>query len=122
MKIKNIKLEWNVLCRDFGSSQIKTYNVLGGLFPEKLAKDIKKHKIENRDQLKDFLKTEFMHRYWSRSEYEIVIGGLFSKYPDEFEKIDIWRQIEMNFDNLIDYIIREMQLFMAKGDKNERNI
>ena len=122
MKIKNIKLEWNVLCRDFGSSQIKIYNILGGLFLEKLAKDIKKHKIKNRDQLKDFLKSEFMYHYWSRSEYEIVIGGLFSKYPDEFEKIDIWRQIEMNFDNLIDYIIREMQLFMTKGDENERDI
>lgn len=111
MKIKNVNLEWNVLYSDFNSSRIKTYNVLGGSFPEKLAKEIKKHKIENREQLKEHLKHDFMYHYWCKSEYEIAVGGLYADYPEKFEKIDIWTQIEMNFDHIIDYIIEEMKLF-----------
>ena len=111
MKIKNVNLEWNVLYKDFNSKEIKTYNVLGGSFPEDLAKNIKKHKIENKEQLKEYLKRDFMYHYWCKSEFEIAVGGLHAKYPEEFEKIDIWRQIEMNFNHIIDYIIEEMKLF-----------
>lgn len=109
MKIKNVNLQWNVIYHD--SDNIKQLNILGYSFPENLAKAIKKYKINNREQLKKYLRKDFMYHYWSKSEYEIAVGGLSSKYPEEFEKIDIWYQIEMNFDNIVDYIIQEMRLF-----------
>lgn len=109
--IKNANLEWNVLYKDFNSKKIKNYNILGGSFSEDLAKNIKKYKIENKEQLKEYLKRDFMYHYWSKYEYEIAVGGLNASFPDEFEKIDIWRQIEMNFDRIIDYIIDKMRLF-----------
>lgn len=109
MKVKKANLTWNVLCKN--NSKIDSYNILGYSFAEELAKDIKKYKIENRIQLKDHLKKEFMYRYWSKAEFEIMVGGLHSKYPEEFKKIDIWHQIKMNFDHIIDYIILKMDLF-----------
>lgn len=115
MKIKNVNLEWNVLYEDFNSKTVKPYNILGGSFVEELAKEIKKCKIENREQLKEYLKRDFMYHYWSKCEFEIAVGGLFAKYPDQFEKIDVWYQIEMNFDHIIDYIINKMRLFTKKG-------
>ena len=45
-----------------------------------------------------------MYHYWSRSEYEIAVGGLHSKYPENFEKIDAYHQLEMNLDHIVDYI------------------
>lgn len=116
MKIKNVNLKWNVMRHDFNENKIKPYNILGYSFAEDLAKDIKKEKITNREQLKEYLKKDFMYHYWSKSECEIAVGGLFSKHPDEYEKIDIWYQIEMNFDNIIDYIILKMDLFKKKGE------
>lgn len=114
MKIKNVNLNWNVMYYDFNIKKLKSYNILGGTFVEELAKSIKKYKIENREQLKEYLKKDFMYHYWSKSEYEITIGGLHSKHPEEFEKIDVWYQIEMNFNHIVDYIIQEMQLFKKK--------
>ena len=67
--------------------------------------------IKNKDDLKKLLKSYLMYHYWCKSEYEIVVGGLHADYPEKFEKIDIWTQIEMNFDHIIDYIIEEMKLF-----------
>lgn len=111
MKVKNVNLKWNVLHEDFNTRKIEPYNILGYSFAETLAKDIRKYKIENREQLKDHLKKEFMYHYWSKAEFEIVVGGVFSKCPDDYNKIDIWDQILLNFDNIIDYIILKMELF-----------
>lgn len=119
MKVKNVDMCWKVLYHDFNGRKIKPYNILGNSFAEDLAARIKKDKIVNREQLKDYLKKDFMYHYWSKSEFEIAVGGLHSTHPEEFEKIDIWYQIEMNFDNIVDYIIDKMQLFKSKGVKNE---
>lgn len=114
MKIKNVNLKWNVLRYDTNQEKIVSYNILGYSFPEELAKRIKKEKIVNREQLKESLKRDFMYHYWSKAECEIAMGGLSSKYPEKFEKIDIWNQIEINLDNIVDYIILKMKLFEKK--------
>lgn len=115
MRIKNANLKWNVLYYDSNTSKITPYNILGYSFAEELAKEVKKYKIENREQLKEHLKREFMYHYWSKSECEMAMGGLYTKYED-FEKIDMWYQIEMNLDNIVDYIILNMRLFKEKGE------
>ena len=114
MKIKNVNLEWNVLYHDFNARKIKPYNIFAGSFVEDLAKAIKKEKIEDREQLKEYLKRDFMYHYWSKSECEILVGGLHSSDINEFEKLDIWYQIEMNFDLIVDYIISKMEIFKIK--------
>ena len=38
------------------------------------------------------------------------VGGLFAKHPEEFEKIDIYRQIEMNLDRITEYVNKELRL------------
>ena len=115
MRIKNANLEWYVMYDDFNSKKIKRVNILGYGFAEELAKDIKRKKIMNREQLKTHLRGEFMYHYWSKSEYEIVVGGLFAKSDDDFEKIDVWFQLEKNLDTITDYIILKMKLF-EKGE------
>ena len=116
MKIKYANLEWNVLRYDCNKNKIVPYNILGYSFAEELAKAIKKQKIETREQLKEYLKREFMYHYWSKSECEIAMGGLHTNFKaEDFEKIDMWYQIEMNFENIINYIIFKMELFKKRG-------
>ena len=104
MRIKNKKLVWNVLLHDFNSDKIITYNVFGDEFKENLYKEYRKKKINNKLELKEYIKSKMMYRYWSRSEYEIAVGGLYSKHPENFEKIDAYYQLEMNLDHIVDYI------------------
>ena len=104
MRIKNKKLVWNVLLHDFNSDKIITYNVFSDEFKENLYKEYRKKKINNKLELKEYIKSKMMYRYWSRSEYEIAVGGLYSKHPENFEKIDAYYQLEMNLDHIVDYI------------------
>ena len=104
MRIKNKKLVWNVLLHDFNSDKIITSNVFSDEFKENLNKEYRKKKINNKLELKEYIKSKMMYRYWSRSEYEIAVGGLHSKHPENFEKIDAYYQLEMNLDHIVDYI------------------
>ena len=104
MRIKNKKLVWNVLLHDFNSDKIITYNVFSNEFKENLYKEYRKKKINNKLELKEYIKSKMMYRYWSRSEYEIAVGGIHSKHPENFEKIDAYYQLEMNLDHIVDYI------------------
>lgn len=110
MRVKNKKLVWNVLLHDFNSDKIITYNVFSDEFKENLYKEYRKKKINNKLELKEYIKSKMMYRYWSRSEYEIAVGGLHSKHPENFEKIDAYYQLEMNLDHIVDYINNYLEM------------
>lgn len=102
--IKN-KLEWYVLYHDFNANKIAKFNVLNG-WEERLTK-ARKH-IKCRQELYNWLDTEFRHYYWCRSECEILVGGLFVNDIDELTKIDIYTQLVPNLNVITDYIINSM--------------
>ena len=108
MKIKNVSLEWYVLRHDFNHDKIIDYNVLWDSLPEEISKEIKKKKINNKEELKNYLDRVFMSQYWCRTEYEILVSGLFSKENEE--KIDVYRQIKCNLDIRTEYIISKMKI------------
>ena len=111
MRAKNKKLEWNVLVADFNSKKIMNYNVLDDELIKELHKEIvKKKTIINYEQLKAKVRSWCIYYYWSKVEWEISVGDLFAKYPDQFEKIDAFRQIEMNLDRMCEYIMRELDI------------
>lgn len=109
MAKRKVDLEWNVILADSNSRQIKNYNVLYS-YNEDIYKEYTKGKIKTLEELKKYLKLTLQRQYWARYEYEIAVGGLSSKYPDEFEKIDAFRQIEMNLDRITEYVNWKMQL------------
>ena len=110
MKLKSIKLKWNVLYYDSNIKQVKNYNVLNDEIKERIYKKIKTGKIKNYEELKQDIDSWAQYHYWSKTECEMAIGGLHCNYPDDFEKIDMYRQIEMNLDRILEYIINTMQI------------
>ena len=108
MKIKNVKLSWKVLNHDFNSDKIINYDIFCKSSSEEIAKRIKREKISSLEEFKESMKRMWMHDYWSKAECEIMVSGLFTRV--EPTKIDIWRQIEMNFDLIIEYIINKMEI------------
>lgn len=108
-----IKLEYYVYIADFNTKQIKHYNVLAGTeLIDKLYKN--KNKIKNREEFKEIVRRYLSYHFWSKSEYETIICGLFS---DKEEKIDPYKQIEPNLDIIVDYIIKETE-FKFVDEKN----
>jgi hypothetical protein len=110
MKIKKVNVEYYTMRHDFNSKKIVRENIIGSSLIEDIAKEVKKGKITNLKELEEYLKRKFMYHYWCKSEFEIGVGGLFSKYPEEFEKIDGWFQIEKNLPMITKSINTEMEL------------
>lgn len=118
MKIKNVKLSWKVLNHDFNNDKITSYDIFWNGSAEDIARRIKSRKLYDYETFKESMRTYFMHDFWSRSEYEIMVSGLHTRV--EPEKIDVWYQIEMNFDLILEYIIYKMDIDfkkLKKGDK-----
>ena len=118
MKIKNVKLSWKVLNHDFNKDKIINYDIFWKSSSKEIAERIKNRKLFDYDTFKDSMKMYFMNYYWCRAECEIMVSGLHTKVNPV--KIDIWRQIEMNLDRILEYIIREMDIDfnkLKKGDK-----
>lgn len=101
MKIKNSNLTWYVLHHDFNNDKIIKYNVMTGI-AEALHKKIKNKEVHNKQTLKEFLIKDFRYHYWCKSEHEIMVSGLHTR--SEAEKIDAWRQLEMNIDQIVEYV------------------
>lgn len=111
MRIKDKKLVWNIMLQDFNSNKIKATNIFPQSFIEELYKEVaKKKSIKTKQDLVEYVDFWAKHKYLSRAEFEICIGGLFSKYPEEFEKIDAYFQIKMNLNHIVAYIIDELQI------------
>ena len=107
MKIKNSNLEWYVLRWDFNAKKVVNYNILEGL-AEDIAREVRNKSLYDKSILKEYLKTVFIYNYWSKTECEFFVSDLHS---DECcEKIDMWRQIEPNLNNIVDYVNTKMDL------------
>lgn len=113
MKLKNVKLEWYVLRYNMNKKIIESYNVFHDDFIPELHKQIvKKKKITNYNELRGYVHSYFTYYYWCKAEHEVLIGGLCGLFGDKnnFQKIDIYTQLMLNFDRIMEYIIKELNI------------
>lgn len=103
---KKVKLEYYVLNFDFNGRKIINYNVLFN-WEDTIRKT--KKKSNSYEEFKELLMREFKYRYWGKAEYEIVATGLTFR-EECASKIDVWSQIEPNFNIIADYIKNAMKL------------
>lgn len=101
-------LSWKVLNYDFNNHKVVDYEVFSKSYSDELKKARRNKKFTNYNELKEYLKRDFQYHYWSKSECEIMVGDLLCK-EDEMEKIDVYRQLEMNLDRITEYVIRELK-------------
>lgn len=109
MRVKGVNLEWYVLSHDFNNDEIIPYNIFYSSFIKNLHEEIRKKKVTNYKELKEYISHWSKYNYWSKSEYEIIVSGLHSK-EDKEEKIDVDWQIQMNLDRITEYVIRECKI------------
>ena len=124
-------LEWNVFCRDFNGKEITTRNVFNKSITDELKK--KKKKCASKEEFSEELRHIMMYYYWSKFEHEVVITSFPVRIdikeldrvnsergkcikengkepcslwiePDMGSKIDIYKQLEINWDKFLDYV------------------
>ena len=125
-------LSWNVFYEDFNKKEIATYNIFKNGHFEQIAKELKQNASSKEEFAKNF-RVKLQSRFWCRSEYEVIITS-WPPYIEKKEltrlnveqetcfrqngtynyrqnvdltvakKIDIFSQLELNWDQFIDYV------------------
>ena len=116
-------LSWNVLFEDFNKKEIAYYDIFKGGHFEKLAREIKS-RVSTKEEFIEEFRIKLMSLFWARSEYEVVVTS-WPPYIDKEEldrlnqedikyrtnvnltvgrKIDIYDQLQMNWNQFIDYV------------------
>lgn len=102
------KIEWYAFdqaCSDgTGEGKLEYINVIRDRHLESVKKLIKKNATY--EEIKADLRSWFIHDYWSKTEYEVIVSQWTG--PKFEQKIDIWYQLEPNLDRITEYIIREL--------------
>lgn len=106
MKIKNSNLKWYVLQWGSNEHKVKSVNILAGR-AEDIAREVRSGRVHNKSILREYLKTALMYDYWSKAECEFFVSDLCGM---EYEKVDIWKQLEPNLDIITDYVNSKMEL------------
>ena len=111
--------EWLVFYEDFNRKCICEYNVFRHhAFFEACKKALKKYgKDGDRDALEDEIRGSAMYFFWSKCEWEVIITGWPPPKEDSGfieQKVDVYRQLRMNWEPFIDYVIAHKKDFLRR--------
>ena len=125
-------LSWNVFYEDINKRSIIIKDIFDGGYYERVARDLKA-KLADKSAFADSFRNELMRQFGGRAEYEIVITSwpphvnvddittvqkrieaeeaAWGKKPNMTivplscnRKVDIFEQLDLNWDQFIDYI------------------
>lgn len=96
-------MEWYVFYHDFNADKIIEWNIFNHGTFRKSVKELLTENIEV-DVFKERLKSLVLYYFWSKCEYEIIINPMIGKAKDT--KVDISKQIMMNFNVFAVYVLQ----------------
>ena len=102
-------LHWYVLNYDCNKKKVVNQDIFLSDYEQELKKARRNKKFTDYNSLKEYLKRDFQYHYWSKAECEIAVGDVYPRSLDELEKIDMYRQIEMNLDRITEYVINQLK-------------
>lgn len=99
---------FNVIIYDPNHKKFVPYNVIPYFVQayEELKEKKYKKLPETFEEFKSFVKDEGMYQFWSRCEYEIILVDWPGQKVEK--KIDVWNQIEMNWDLVTKLVMEEV--------------
>lgn len=102
MKTKN--LHWKVFGHDFNKNEIIDYDVFSHIgFVEDLKKADRKAKSDK--EFLDEVERSLQYYFWTKAEHEVLVKGLFDDKNESQIKIDVFGQIQMNWDRFAEYLL-----------------
>lgn len=105
-------LVWNVYWEDWNGKEIGKYNIFAHTsFADGCKKAAKKFKAD-KDGFSEAVRRELMYYFWSKCEWEIVLGSWPTGRSEE--KVDVYDQVMLNWDHFIDYLWNNRSLLSKK--------
>lgn len=96
-------MEWNVFYHDVNKKQIVTFNIFNHYsFNKSVEKRLKE--CDDKEEFANGLKSDLMYYFWSKCEYEVIISPWVGSKDTKDIKIDIYRQVMMNWDIFLEYV------------------
>ena len=105
-----VKLVWKAFRYDINTDKLEVFNVIDDGLIEDIEKANKKKEINSFNDLREVIRKYFMWRYWSKAEYEVIVSSMWDDSHIYDTKIDVYWQLEMNLDRIVEYINREMEI------------
>lgn len=97
-------LTWNIYYENFNAKRIESFNIFAHYrFWEDCIENKKKNK-NDKDNFVKQLRQDLMYYYWGKSEWEIVLTSWPERKDFKEKKIDVFEQIDINWDRFVDYI------------------
>jgi hypothetical protein len=96
---------FNVIIQDFNSKEFIPYDVMPYLRRRYKAAKVKPKTVE---ECAEFIDKEAKYRFWSRTEYEIILQG----WPNNKlqQKIDVYTQIRYNLPIIVNLFITDLKI------------
>lgn len=94
---------FNVIIHDFNGKTFVPYDIMSYLIKEYNELETKP---STNKELRDFVEQKALYQWWSRCEYEIILVD----WPNKSiaEKWDVYRQVMMNIDVIMDILIENI--------------
>lgn len=99
---------FNVIIYDCNHKKFEPYDIIPYFVQtyEELKEKKYKKVPETFEEFKKFVREEGMYQFWSRCEYEIILVDWPGQKVEK--KIDVWNQIEMNWDLVTKLVMEEV--------------
>ena len=101
----DVQLEWNVFVHDINKMQMKIFNVFTHeIYRQEIIKLLNHRDDYTLEEFKEKVKSSTMYYYWCKCEWEILIAPWVGDFDKESVKIDVYKQLEMNWNHYIKYL------------------
>ena len=107
-------LTWNVYVGEFNERRIKVFNIFNHYY---FYEDCLKNKRKNgkdKEKFLDELRRDLMYYYWSKCEWEIILQHWPPREDFHDEKIDVYKQVMINWDIFADYVWNNLKELKPK--------
>lgn len=115
---------WNVFISNINRSKIETFNVFEHYyFAEDCAKLLKDKEI-TKEKFGDKMRNEILYYFGYKCEWEIFIQDMFDRDGSSVTKVDVMKQLLLNYDQFVDYVwenrARLIKLVKARKRKEKQ--
>ena len=101
----NIDLEWNVFVPNINKRKRKVFNIVNHKRYKQEIVELLNHRDDyTLEEFKEKVKSSTMYYYWCKCEWEILIAPWVGYFDKESVKIDVYKQLEMNWNHYIKYL------------------
>lgn len=104
-KLPKAAPSWKVLHYDFNSGKVEFYDILSH---GALLDDVRQARKDHPDDdvlFMDDVRTFLRYYFWSRCEHEILVSGMHPKKGEEPSKVDVFDQVDANWDAFCAYLV-----------------